>query len=137
MSMQTLFNNVCTNLRQNGNPYGSSCTRGWSWINPDDPSQRCAIAQCFTEVKFDSMQLFDKIEAELGLSYISEVYDHKLVNKILELYDCYSSDCNKSVLLEQHLKRIARDCDLTYTPVAVGVEIVEPKASLEVSDVSL
>ena len=40
--MQEIFNKTVHHMRSQGNPWGDHTRRGWTYVNPDDPCQRCA-----------------------------------------------------------------------------------------------
>lgn len=42
MNKQEIFNKVVGHMRAQGNPWGEHKQRGWTFVNPENPCQRCA-----------------------------------------------------------------------------------------------
>lgn len=50
--LQEYFDKTVSHLRSQGNPWGSSEIRGWNFVNPENPCQRCAKG-VHCEVEYD------------------------------------------------------------------------------------
>jgi hypothetical protein len=120
ISKQDFFNQACDSLRKYGNQFGSFEFRKWGWCNPDDLSQRCAIARF---VAGDT----DK-EIELNLQFlVGNVHEfNPLIKDITHLFDFAPIACNDHSLLDSELKRIADKYGLVYeVTTPKSIEILE------------
>lgn len=106
MKAQDFFNKACNSLRANGNPYGSTYERHWGYTNPDNPSQKCALASFCGDM--------DGVLKAISESD-SPTTAQLVHNKIVCLFDCYPEICNDRIKLEICLKDIADRLDLRYT----------------------
>lgn len=122
-SDQQLYNLACDSLRTYGNPYGSLQSRGWSWINENDPTQRCAIGKFIGGCK----QIEVKNNLLLQMENPSTSCD-SLVGMITFLFDHYPSVCNNKSELEHHLKGIADTFKLEYK---IQEQILTKKETIE------
>lgn len=113
-TIQDLYNKICDSLRTNGNPYGSSTSRGWGWSNPYHPEQRCAIAR-FTEGN-TSTDIMANLYNEYGMGHSYDDWHqiNGLVFETTHLYDLYPSNCNNKKILEKHLQLFADIFKLHY-----------------------
>lgn len=122
MQMQEFYNKVCDSLRETGNPYGSQYSRGWGWVNEQNPKERCAIAR-FIPGETDK-QVVRNLRKVLGLSN-TELEECGLVIDIITVFDSYSCVVNNKEALELTLKRLADTHKLQYSPHEEIIEQIQ------------
>jgi len=127
ITKQEFYNKACHSLRTYGNQYGSYESRGWGWCNPDDPSQRCAIAQFVA----------GNTEWEIHNNLIKLVVDaagfNPLVKDITHLFDFAPTACNNKEMLETELKALAEKHKLSYNaPITSKSEEIHQSETVEV-----
>lgn len=125
MNIQNFFNNVCTSLRTHGNQYGTHEYRGWSWCNPVNHNERCAIAQFIPGSS-------DKIIVNTLLFLLEENVQeiNPLVKDVTRLFDTSPQLINNSIFLEKELQLLATKYNLEV-PQIEELEQVEELYVLE------
>lgn len=120
MNLQSFYDNVCNSLRTYGNPYGSTHTRGWSWVNPQNTAERCAISR-FIEGNNDT-EVNQNLRRILGLKASQDLFSIDLVGKVAHMFDYYPQEINCKVRLEYNLKKFADQNELVYTDVNQSIK---------------
>ena len=113
MLIQEFYNDICNSLRTHGNKYGTVHQRGWGWCNPNDPSQRCALAQ------FTAGTTGAEIECNLRTRLQLEECDYfsapaMLANTVVRAFDTTPMRLNDPEKLEYFLKQLADEYKLRY-----------------------
>lgn len=86
-NLQEVFNKTIHHMRAQGNPWGDYDQRGWTYVNPDNPCQRCAkgihmdvffLSNRYT-VATKSMKAVNEAEGELGelLDAMEAIFEFK------------------------------------------------------------
>lgn len=115
MNLQSFYDNVCSSLRTYGNPYGGSHTRGWNWVNPNNPNDRCAMAR-FIKGTGD-IEVCSNLRKMLELKDNQDIFSIDLVGKVAHLFDYYPCEINDKERLEHHLQSLADQNELVYKKV--------------------
>jgi hypothetical protein len=108
ISVQELYDKASNSLRNYGNPYGTFLERKWTWVNPHNFNDRCAIARFIDGI--------DSFEVKRNLSKLcnySEIHN-ALILDITCLFDNYPLICNNQKKLENKLKQLADKHKLKY-----------------------
>lgn len=113
MKIQQFYNNVANSLRTHGNQYGGFYERGWSWVNPQNPNDRCAIAR-FIGGNTD-FQVMENLSKFLNVEHKHCVQDqYPLVREVIEAFDSDAKTINNKDGLERLLKKWATKYKLKY-----------------------
>ncbi len=129
MREQEFFNSACNSLRTYGNPYGGRGDRGWGWINPSNPNERCAVARF---IPGDcTYTIYDNLRNYFNLESRDDLFKIQVLEDIIALFDSYATLCNDKVWLEEALVNIANKNKLQYF-LPEPVSILEP--ACEISD---
>ena len=120
LTNQSLFDKACDSLRSRGNPYGSQHSRGWGWVNSQNPNDRCAIASFIPGC--NTYEIMDNLRKELGVSASVDMFAaHPVIGDIITLFDHYPSVVNSPESLEYSLQNIAQSRDLVYTAPSIMI----------------
>ena len=115
LTQQELFNKACQSLKDYGNPYGSQGKRGWGFVNPNDHSQRCAIAQFISGNSCN--EVYNNLKKEIGCNTHEEIENkYPVIMDIMQLFDYESIVCNDKLALEIRLQHLADKYGLSYSP---------------------
>lgn len=130
-NLQNMFDRVVGHLRAQGNPWGDFSERGWSFINNEDPCQRCAKGVLFTGVtdskavmnKYNVFSLVDDILKEWNVP-VTEL-NKNLLDSLENIFEHHPQDS-----WEIRFKALAERHQLEYKPytapeVVHTVEVVD------------
>ncbi len=114
---QSFFDACAQSLRDYGNVHGSRENRSWSWCNPYNPTERCAIAQFIDGNSSHEIQarVFKKVNTLNEYDKAKIMY---IGSQISELFDESPNICNNSDFLEVVLQQIASEVGAKYSPSA-------------------
>jgi len=114
LTQQEIFNKASSYLRTYGNPFGSQISRGWGWVNPKNPKDRCAIASF---IKGNTQtEVVNNLKLACDIEDKSDIFDKfPIIGALVFVFDLESDLCNDKLKLENKLQELAASFNLKYT----------------------
>lgn len=114
MNEQIIFDKSLHYVRQNGNPYGSLADRPWSWVNPKNTKERCAIAS-FIEGD-TSFEVGNNLANFINVPVKSCIADVcPMITEITHFFDFEIAAYGYEEKVESFYKDLAKKYKMNYT----------------------
>lgn len=105
MNNQEIFDKVVGHMRAQGNPWGNFEKRGWMFVNPNNPCERCAVG-ILSEVE---LNFFGQYERTMGS--MIEWQDNALADSLQFIFELRPVHT-----WETEFETCAKRYNLVYTP---------------------